>query len=361
MGVALGLLLVACGDGSDPELGGPTDVDDAASAEVAEESASSASDEERASVVATTAILGDVLDNLLDGEADVEVIIPPGADPHGFEPSASDGQLLREADVVVANGLDLEEQLLTALEAAEEEGVRVFTLADKLDPIDFDWDGPGHDHADDDHADDDHADDDHAHEDDDHADDDHAHELDPHVWFDPVRMADGVALIAAELAEHSDALDEDLLMSRAAAYGQQLEALDERISGWFDTIPEGNRQLVTNHDALGYFAARYDFEVVGTVLPGSSTQVEQDPAGFARLIESVETAGVPAVFAETTDSTVLAEQLQSEVAARTDLDLEVVEIYTGALGEPGSGAETYLGLLETTSALITEALGGRTG
>ena len=399
LGASLSLLLAACAGDTD----GPTDAEDAPSEEVEEttdeEVDDEATDRDLPHVVATTSILGDLVENLVDGEADVEVIMPPGADPHGFEPSASDGRLLREADLVVANGLDLEEQMVSVLEAAEEEGVTIVTLADQLDPIDFDWDGPGHDHGngdddhghddddhghddddhghahdDDDHGHDDddhgHDDDDHGHDDDDHGhdDDDHGHDGDdhghshddgdPHFWFDPLRTADGVQLLAEELAEHSETLDHDDLMERAEAYGDELQALDEDLETMFDTIPEENRQLVTNHDALGYLADRYGFEVLGTVIPGASTQAEQDPAGFADLIETVEEAQVPAVFAENTDSTTLAEQLQSEVVGRGDLDIEVVRIYTDALGEEGSGAETYLGLLETTSMLITEALGG---
>ncbi len=124
----------------------------------------------------------------------------------------------------------------------------------------------------------------------------------------------------------------------------------------FATIPEADRQLVTNHEALGYLASRYDFEILGTVIPGSSTQADADPAGFSELIATVEEADVPAVFAENTDSTVLAEQLASEVIGRGDLEVEVVPIYTDALAEEGSGAETYLGLLRTTAELITDAL-----
>ena len=366
LGVGLSLLLAACAGGTDEptESAATSEEDTTDEADDADDDATEEADDgtddgtddassevDRANIVATTSILGDLVENLVDGEADVEVIMPAGTDPHGFEPSASDGRLLREADLVVANGLDLEESMLSILDAAEDEGVTVFTLADKLDPIDFDWDGPGHD---DEHGHDD--DDGHGQEEDEHG---HDHDGgDPHFWFDPTRSAEGVELLAAELAEHSESLDEATLSERAQAYADELLALDDQMASMFETIPEGNRQLVTNHDALGYLADRYGFEVVGTVIPGASTQAEQDPAGFAALIETVEEAQVPAVFAENTDSTTLAEQLQSEVVGRGDLDVDVVRIYTDALGEDGSGAETYIGLLETTSTLITEALGG---
>jgi ABC-type Zn uptake system ZnuABC Zn-binding protein ZnuA len=379
----VGLVAAACGTAAESD---PT-ADDGAGEEIAEET----NEQEVASgpasdllVVATTSILGDVVSNLVGDDGRVEVIMPPGADPHGFQPSAADAAMLREADLVVANGLQLEESLLSALEAAEEDGVRVFELAEHLDPIDFDWDGPdthghddeddGHGHADEDdghgHADEDdghgHADEDDGHgraDDDDHGhaeDDDHGHDHgpeDPHVWFDPVRMAEGVRLLAAELAEVDDHLDVDEWGQRGDAYAEEILAVDEELVELFATIPDDDRKLVTNHDALGYLAHRYGFEVLGTVIPGSSTQAEADARQFSQLIRTVEEAGVTAVFAENTDSTTLAEQLASEVAGRGDVEIEVVRLYTDALGEPGSGAESYLDLLRTTGQRIVDALG----
>ena len=352
----LGLLVAACGPGDEPEPE-PAATEDEPASEAAE------ADEGGIHVVATTSILGDIVANLVQDDGEVTVIMPPGADPHTFEPSAADAARLRDADVVIANGLMLEENLIAALAAAEQEGVRVFELADKLDPIAFEFDGP-HDHGhDDDHDhghDDDHGHDEegHGHDEEGHGhDDDHGHAHgpeDPHVWFDPVRMADGVRLIAAELADVDDRLDPAEWDARAEAYAAELLAVHEEMEALFAAID--NRQLVTNHDALGYLAARYGFEVLGTVIPGATTQAETDPQQFAALIETVEAAQVPAVFAENTDSTRLAEQLASEVIGRGDLDVQVVRIYTDALGEPGSGAETYLGLLRTTAQLIADAL-----
>ncbi|MFU8841271.1 MAG: metal ABC transporter solute-binding protein, Zn/Mn family [Nitriliruptoraceae bacterium] len=291
-------------------------------------------------VVATTSIIGDLVATLVEDDAEVVVLLPPGVDPHGYQPSADDGRVLRQADLVVANGLLLEEGLVSVLETVAEEGGTVLTLADKLDPIEFD----GHDE--------------HAREgDDDDHDDDHGDE-DPHFWFDPLRTADAVERIAAELASLDTGPDAATWTARGAAFAEELRELDAQLSGWFATIPDDNRTIVTNHDSLGYLADRYDLEVVATVIPGSSTQVEANPQSFAALIGTVEELGIDVVFAENTDATVLAEQLASEVLGRGDLEVEVVRIYTDALGEPGSGAETYVGLLTTTSTLIVEALGG---
>jgi zinc/manganese transport system substrate-binding protein len=404
---ALGLVLAACGtaassDSSETEaVAESADAGDDGTAE-ASDAAQSEEEAERLQIVATTSIIGDIVSTLVQDDAEVTVIMPPGADPHGFEPSASDGRVLREADLVVANGLMLEESLVSVLDAVEEEGGNVFTLADKLDPIPFGGDhahsgdeddhghgdeddhghgdeddhghgdGDDHGHGDGDdhgHGDgDDHGhgdEDDHGHGDEDdhgHGDeDDHAHDHgseDPHFWFDPLRAADGVLLLAAEIAALDTNLDAAEWTARAEAYADELREIDAEMAAMFETIPADNRILVTNHDALGYLADRYDFTILGTVVPGASTQAETDSRSFAALIEAVESAGVEVVFAENTDSTVLAEQLASEVVGRGDLEVEVVRLYTDGLGEPGSGAESYLGLLRTTTGLITEALGG---
>lgn len=364
----LALTAVACGESAtDDSTAEEPDAMTSASESTDEDASDAvASDDQELLVVATTSILGDVVGTLVDDAGSVEVIMPPGADPRGFEASAADAALLREADLVVANGLDLEESLLGVLAAAEEEGVRVFTLADKLDPIGFDAPGDhGHDDADDQghEEDEDHGNedgDDHGHEDGEDGESDdagHGHgPEDPHVWFDPVRMAEGVRLLAAELAAVDTATEPDEWERRGQAYADELLALDEELAEILAAVPAADRQLVTNHDALGYLAARYDFEVVGTVIPGSSTQAEADARGFAELVEVVEETGVPAVFAENTDATTLADQLASEVIGRGDLDLEVVRLYTDGLGEPGTGAETYPGLLRTTATLIADAL-----
>jgi zinc/manganese transport system substrate-binding protein len=380
--LAASLVLSACGTDEEPEA--------------APEEEQEPTDDLQ--VVATTSILGDVVENLLGDDGTVEVIMPPGSDPHGYEPSARDGAMLREADLVIANGLQLEENLLSALEAAEEDGVRVFEVAGHLDPIDFDWEGP-HDHGHGDESDDGHAleddddghgheddgsdeDDGHSHEEDDghshddedagHEDDDgHAHEdddahdeddghghgpEDPHFWHDPIRMGDAVHLIAAELADVSEIVDADEWEARARGYEEEILAVHEEVEQILGEVPDEHRKLITNHDSFGYLAARYDFEVLGTVVPGATTDAETNPGDFAELIQTLEEAQVPAIFSENIESDRLSEQLASEVLGRSDLEAEVIELFSDALGEPGSGGETYLGMLRTNAERIADGL-----
>jgi len=342
---ALALGLAACGGTAGTDAG----ADAAASDEVVAAA-------EGVTVVATTSILGDVARQVVGDAGQVEVLMGPGVDPHAFQPSAAQAAALREADLVLANGLDLEEGLLDALAAAEEDGVRVLELAPQLDPIEYEGSlGHGEEDHDDDHADEDHAVED-EHADDEHGDGDHADEddhdhgpLDPHVWFDPTRMATGVELLAAELEEVAP---DGGWGERAEAYAAELRALDDELAGMLDAVPVEQRRIVTNHEAIGYLAARYDLEVVETVLPGSSADAGPDAQGFAELIETLEREGVRAIFAENTASDRLAASLAGELGEQ----VVVVELFTDALGEPGSGAETYVDLLRTDVELVVDAL-----
>ncbi len=118
-------------------------------------------------------------------------------------------------------------------------------------------------------------------------------------------------------------------------------------------VPPERRLLVTNHEAMGYFAERYGFEILGVVIPGGSTLAEPGAAEVAELAAIIREAEVPAIFAETSYSTALADALASEAGT----EVEVVELYTESLGEPGSGAETYTGMVTTNAERIAAALG----
>ncbi len=187
---------------------------------------------------------------------------------------------------------------------------------------------------------------------DDHDDHGHAHGSDdPHVWFDPVR----VSAVLDDLAEHliDDAgVDADAVAACLSDYQAELAALDQELEELLQQLSADERKLVTNHDALAYFADRYGFEVIGTVLPSLSTRAETNPAQLEELAQTIRSEGVRAIFAETVHSNVDTEALASRVR-----DVEVVTLYTGSLGPSGSGAEDYVGFMRTNARLIVEALG----
>lgn len=357
------LALSACA-GSDADE--PTDTDTSAEGVTTEDDGTTevaaASDEEPLRVVVTTGILGDIVTQVLDGAgAEVEVVMPPGVDPHAYAPSASDGLALREADLVVANGLELEESLLDVLEAAEEDGVAVVEVGEELDNVleagegghghgdeDHDEHAEGEDHAEDDH--DEHGDEEHDEDSDEGEDHDHG-AFDPHVWLDPINVGQIAEVVAAAYAE-VDAGAADTVTANATDVVADMDALDLELQQLVATLDEEQRLLVTNHDALQYLAARYGFEVIATVLPGTSTDVDVTAAGFTELVDTIRDAGVPAIFAETSSSDRLAQSLAEEVG-----DIEVVELYTGSLGEPGSGADSVAGIIRTDIERIVDALG----
>ena len=286
-------------------------------------------------VFVTTGILGDITENVVGDLAEVEVLLPPSGDPHDFEPSAQQVAAMTEADLVIANGLGLEEGLASTLESVEADGVQVFELGEELSPIPLGGSGDPHEGE---GADVDH--------------DGTAGSDDPHVWMDPDRMATASVLIAQEVAAATD-LDGQVLAEQASAYAEEIVAADEEIQSTLAVIPDPERLLVTNHEVFGYFAERYAFEIIGVVIPGGSTQGEPSAEQIADLATEIEAAGVPAIFADTSASDDLVDALAAEVGSQ----VEVVELYSESLGEPGSGADTYIGLITTNARRIADALG----
>lgn len=295
-------------------------------------------------VVATTSILGDVVAEVLGGDGELHVVMGAGVDPHAFQASAAQARRLREADLVVANGLALEEGLLDALEAAEEDGVEVLRVAEHVDPLPFAL------AADDDRT----HEEDHGHADEEQDEDGHDHgPLDPHFWLDPVRMAEAVAHIGERIAAVAPEVAEGI-SERAAAYREEVLGVHAEIEEAFAGIPVERRVLVTDHDSLGYLAARYGFEVLGAITPGGTTLGGASAGELARLAALVEETGVPAIFVDTTAPGRLARAVSAEIEGG---EVAVVTLHEGSLGEEGSGAETYLGLLRTNARRIADALG----
>jgi zinc/manganese transport system substrate-binding protein len=265
-------------------------------------------------VVATTSILGDIAANVVGDEGEVEVLIPIGVDAHDFSPSSRQASLLAGADLVVANGLGLEAGLDDVLETVADDGVAVLELAPLVDPIEFRDGAP-----------------------------------DPHFWMDPIRVGGAAVALAGVLDDHHPGGWQE----RAASFAAAMTATDQEVGESLSTLPEERREMVTNHEAFGYFAERYRFEILGVVIPGGSTLAEPSSAELAALVEVMEESGTTAIFAETTEPTTLADALADELGD----DVEVVELFTESLGEPGSGAETLSGMLLTNAGRISEALG----
>jgi zinc/manganese transport system substrate-binding protein len=311
---------------------------------------------ERATIAVTTNILGDVVTELVGDQADVLVLMPVGADPHDFQASAQEVAALLEADALIVNGADFEEGLIDAIEVAEQEGLPIYEAIDAVSTIDFtdghsdhgDEDHDDHDHGDE-HSDEEKHDDEEGHDDHDHG---HAHDgLDPHFFTDPARMALSVRGIANHLESNVPTLDVAMLKTATDAYVAELEALDAEVEALFAGLADESRVLITNHEVFGYFADRYGFEVVGTVIPSGTTVGGASAGELADLAEVIENEGVPAIFSDVSASSELAETLAAEVG-----DVAVVELYTESLGEAGSDGGTYLDMVRTNANRIADAL-----
>lgn len=267
--------------------------------------------------VATTTMLGSVLDDVVDcGGGTVETLMPIGVDPHDFAASSEQIAHMVSAELVVANGLELEEGLTDAIAAAVLDGGRVLEVAPLVGPIPF---GTGED------------------------------SLDPHFWHDVSRMAAAAQVIGVRLAE---ATGDPLYSDCGRRTHDALLAVDQEVREILAGIPAERRVMVTDHDAFGYFAEAYDFEIVGVMIPGGSTLAEPSSESVAALVETIVAAGVPAIFANADDSGDLVDAIAAEVGP----EVAVVELYVGSLGPEGSGAETYADMQLSNARLIAEAL-----
>jgi ABC-type Zn uptake system ZnuABC Zn-binding protein ZnuA len=281
-------------------------------------------------VTASTNIIGDLVTQIGGVRVEVDTILPANADPHEYEPAPEDIAKVEEAKVVFIHGLGLDHWAEDIIDNAGGD-VTVVTVTDGITTVNRE---EGEEHE----------------EDSDEA--EHDHETDPHVWFDPTKTAQMVANIAAGLtAADPDGAND--YAARLAAYQQELTALDTQIAERVTLIPEANRKIVTNHDALGYYADRYGLTIIGTIIPSLDTQAEPSAKEVAELLDLIKSQGVTVIFAENTVSPKLAEELAGE-AGITVVDT----LYSDSLGDGDSGAATYIELMQSDTIKIVEALIG---
>jgi zinc/manganese transport system substrate-binding protein len=281
----------------------------------------SAAAAERPTVVVTTNILGDITRNLVGAEADVVVLMESNADPHSFGISAKQAAVIENADLVIHNGAGLEEGILNHVEAAAAEGVPTLAAMDAVEPLKFSLD-----------------------------DGDEA--TDPHFWTDPSRVGLATDAIADSIVEHVDGVDSAVVHSQTASYKAELEKLFASMEESFAGISPGRRKLITNHHVFGYLAQRFGFEVIGAVIPSGTTLASPSSADLNDLTGKIRTAGVVAIFADSSQP----ERLAQVLAAEAGQDIAVVPLFTESLGTEGSGAHTYLEMMRSNTERITHAM-----
>jgi zinc/manganese transport system substrate-binding protein len=172
------------------------------------------------------------------------------------------------------------------------------------------------------------------------------------LWTDPNRMVDVVAALSEAITDHVPGVDSAQIETNATAYTEELTTLDAEMTGAFAAIPAGSRNLVTNHHVFGYLADRFDFTIIGAAIPGGTTLAAPSASDLRDLVDAIETAAVPTIFAESSQPDRLVQVLADEAG----IDVAVVELYTESLTDVGEGADSYLTMMRANSERIATGL-----
>ena len=267
-------------------------------------------------VVATTTQVADFVRNVGGRRVDVHQILKPNADPHEYEPRPSDVKTVADAALVVRSGGEVDDWLQDVIDNAGGDAP-VLTLSDHV-----------------------------------RARKDEAGDVDPHWWQDPRNAELAVKAIQRALAR-ADPRGAGAYRRNAARYLNRLARLDRETAACIDRIPPRLRKLVTTHDALGYYAARYGLEVIGAVIPSLSTQAQPSAGDIQRLVDQVKRTGVKAIYPESSINPKLEQAIARESGATTGAPL-----WADSLGPAGSSGATYIDSIAANTAAIVDGLSG---
>lgn len=266
-------------------------------------------------VLASTTFLADITQNITGDRAQVDSLLPIGADPHAYQAAPSDVAKIAESDLLIINGLEYEHFIEPLLKNAGGERMIIEATAG-LSPRKDAGNGQG---------------------------------VDPHVWLDPNLVVTYVKNIRDGLIQ-VDPAGAEIYKTNADQYIAQLNELDAWIVEQVNTIPAERRLLVTNHEAMGYFAERYGFEIVDTILPSFSSEASASAREIASAIEAVKSSGAPAIFLGEVENTDLADQIAEETGVKV-----INELYLESL-TAGAPAATYIDMMKHNVTRIVEGL-----
>jgi manganese/iron transport system substrate-binding protein len=284
---------------------------------------------EKLKVVATTNIVAYIASRVAGDAVEVTELLPVGADPHTYIATPRDVAAVTDADVIFANGANLEADFLPEL--VQDARAPVIQVSDG---IQFRQSGAGHEQQ--------------------HEDLDHEAEesIDPHTWTTPANVITFVNNVEQAL-KALDPANADTYQTNAEAFVADLEALDSWAKAQIQTIPDENRAFVTDHASFGYYADRYGLKQIGAVIPAFSTAAEPSAQELATLEAAIREYAAKAVFVGTTVNPALARQVAE------DTGTQMVTLYTGSMGPKGSGVETYVAYVCHNTTAIVDALGGK--
>ncbi len=259
-------------------------------------------------VLAVESFLADIAQSVAGERFDVEVLIPSGSDPHTFQPTPKDVTKIANSQVLIANGAGLEEWLQEILDNAGGERL----VIEASEGLSGSLSRPG----------------------------------DPHFWLDPnnvihyaEEIRDGYILV--------DPAGEAVFIQNTTDYILQLEELDSWIAGQVEQIPSERRMLVTNHESFGYFADRYGFIIIGTIIPNVSTGSSPSAQQLVELIEAIKATSTAAIFLESGTNPELAEQVAREAGVKV-----IKGLLTDSVSPPGG----YIDMMKYNTLAIVEAL-----
>lgn len=274
------------------------------------------------SVVCTTGMIADAVQQICGDTVDVVALMGPGVDPHLYHARESDVHRLSAADLVLYNGLHLEGKMGSLFEKMGRTK-KVYAVADGVVPEKL------------------------------LASEDGANLYDPHIWFDVALWIEVVKGITDQLIRYNSDYA-DLYEKRSSHYRESLEKLDNYVKKTIQQIPFERRILITAHDAFNYFGRAYGIEVVG--LQGISTESEVGTGDVMRLVDLIVSRDVPAIFTEASIPQRNIEAVQRAVQARGKKLIIGAELFSDTLGNPGTQGETYVGMVRYNCDSIASAL-----
>lgn len=255
----------------------------------------------------------------------IEGIVPEGTNSHTFEPEPRSAELLSAADLVLVNGLKLEDPTIDLAEANMKSDARLVEIGTTVLPEEdyiFDFSFP-----------------------------EEEGKPNPHLWTDPTYAIAYAAVVRDQLTELDPAHADDYA-ANFALFETKAQELADAVRIDQATVPEGNLKLLTYHDAYAYFAKDFGWEVIGAVQPDSFA--DPAPADVAALIEQVKAAGVPTIFGSEVFPSAVLEEIGSAAGVRYEESLRDDDLP----GAPGDAEHSWLGLMRYNYATMIRGLGG---
>ena len=268
-------------------------------------------------VMATESFLKDIAQNVAGSRIKIETLLPVTVDPHEYQPKPQDVTRLAQVQVLIVNGLGYETWMQKTLDSLSGQRQLIVATNGLVPNPD-----PSGEHP----------------------------EGDPHMWMNPRNTINYVDQIRDGLSQ-ADPAGKDVYARNADAYIAELQALDQWVKNQVNQLTVERRLLVTNHDALGYFAKAYDFKVVGAVIPSVTTDASPSAQQLASLIDTIKSSGAPAIFLDIGENQKLAEQIATETGVKV-----VTDLYVESTSGPNGPAPTYIDMIKHDVTVILDSL-----